>query len=346
MVIKSTDLLTFLQKTARDQLGGFTEIFAPATSPWSEPRNTFFTPLHDSQTPLLDSYRTVDPVKILIYHIREQIQNNRNGVGKHLILGVKACDLKALLLLDDALKNRDVIDPSYAKWRDTSTIVSTDCGSIAATCHCTLVGGKPYAESDFDLNLAAFDDSYWITIGTERGKELVDLMSSITTVLPGQAEQWQRVVQRRERIIQELAQQNQPFQRRDGYLDMRHCGPQPWKEEATPCIGCGACTNICPTCYCLILNDESKEGTFIKERSYDSCQWNGYARVAGGSSPRPKMNQRFRNRYLCKFDYMYHNFNRIGCTGCGRCTEACAGEIDFRRVVKAVQDSALAGKNH
>ena len=73
-------------------------------------------------------------------------------------------------------------------------------------------------------------------------------------------------------------------------------------------------------------------------RSFDSCQWNGYARVAGGATPRPKMFERFRNRYLCKFLFMKSNFDLLGCTGCGRCTEACAGNIDFRKVVKRVTD--------
>ena len=104
------------------------------------------------------------------------------------------------------------------------------------------------------------------------------------------------------------------------------------------CIGCGACTHICPTCYCLILNDESKADQFIKQRTFDSCQYNGYARVAGGANPRSTMTKRFRNRYLCKFDYMMHNFEKLGCTGCGRCTQACAGEIDFRKVVHRLQN--------
>jgi len=109
-----------------------------------------------------------------------------------------------------------------------------------------------------------------------------------------------------------------------------------WGQESRQCVGCGACTNICPTCYCLILNEEGGSDRFVKVRSYDSCQWQGYARVAGGASPRPRMRQRFRNRYLCKFLYMPSNFQTLGCTGCGRCTEACPGQIDFRAVVRDV----------
>jgi len=65
---------------------------------------------------------------------------------------------------------------------------------------------------------------------------------------------------------------------------------------------------------------------------------NGYARVAGGGSPRPKMFERFRNRYLCKFNYMQSNFNEPGCTGCGRCIDTCPATIDFRNVINSVSN--------
>jgi Fe-S oxidoreductase len=51
------------------------------------------------------------------------------------------------------------------------------------------------------------------------------------------------------------------------------------------------------------------------------------------------MYQRFRNRYLCKLDYMQSNFKKPGCTGCGRCTEACAAGIDFRETVTELSKS-------
>ena len=124
---------------------------------------------------------------------------------------------------------------------------------------------------------------------------------------------------------------------------MRRSEQAGWRKESAECVGCGACTHICPTCYCLILNDESNSGQFIKVRSYDSCQWQGYARVAGGATPRPKMTDRFRNRYLCKFIYMQGDFGRLGCTGCGRCTDACPAGIDFRSAVKNLLDRPAAG---
>ena len=341
MVIKTSDLLMFLHTAVQNKLSGITEIFLPSSPRWEAGPVTQFSPLKTATAPILDSFRTVDPVKILFYLTRERLNDDRQP-PKRLIVGVKACDLKALLLLDDALMNGDVVDPVYAAWRQNSIVVASDCGDIGETCHCTLVDGKPWSEAGFDVNLAAAGDTYWATAGSAKGEELLQLISAHVKTVPDDPEIIQQVEARRQAIVERLRRQNQPFERDARYPKYRFADEAVWKAGEETCVGCGACTNICPTCYCLILNDESKDGRFIKERSYDSCQWNGYARVAGGGTPRPKMVDRFRNRYLCKFDYMEHNFGRIGCTGCGRCTEACAGKIDFRKVVKSVETALQA----
>lgn len=342
MVVKAVEFLAFLKKAAETGLGGIEQVFVPTAASWNPSSGTYFTRLSPNSKPVLDSFRSIDPVKILYYLTRERLTDERSAVGKRLIVGVKGCDLSALLLLDQALLHGDFVDPAYADWRARSLIIATDCRDIAETCHCTLVGGVPWAERGYDVNLAQADDVYLLTAATDAGKELLTALAQEVDTLPDDDETVRRVDEQRQAILRRLNEQNRPFARAGRYLEYRKPAKDVWRQASASCIGCGACTHICPTCYCLILNDESRDGRFIKERSYDSCQWNGYARVAGGGTPRPKMTDRFRNRYLCKFDYMQHNFGRLGCTGCGRCTEACAGKIDFRQVVKNVEDAVQA----
>jgi ferredoxin len=146
-------------------------------------------------------------------------------------------------------------------------------------------------------------------------------------------------------MLERVKTQNAPFLRAQEYDGLKLSSQDLWKDTAKTCVGCGACTNICPTCYCLILNDESESEEFYKVRSYDSCQWHGYARVAAGASPRPFIHERFRNRYLCKFLFMKSNFGRLGCTGCGRCTDACPGEIEFRAVVQSMTEKTMPARS-
>jgi sulfhydrogenase subunit beta (sulfur reductase) len=332
VLIKAEDVHAFLSGSLGGENALFQEILVPTRAPDGNGSPPFLTRLEPGKDFFLDGYRSVDPLKILLYNVREQVYPFTASPARRLVAGVKACDLKALAVLDRALVNEDFVDPAYKAWREATTILSADCTDAAATCHCTLVGGKPFPESGFDLNLSRLDDSYEIVTGSDKGRELLERM---TQAYPGrEADGGTRaaVEENRTRMTERLKAQNAEFERKPEYLRLRQSGREAWVQESKGCVGCGACTNICPTCYCLILNEEGDAGSFVKVRSYDSCQWHGYARVAGGASPRPRMDQRFRNRYLCKFLYMQENFGELGCTGCGRCIEACPGEIDIRSV--------------
>jgi sulfhydrogenase subunit beta (sulfur reductase) len=98
-----------------------------------------------------------------------------------------------------------------------------------------------------------------------------------------------------------------------------------WEKYSARCVSCGACATICPTCTCFLLID--KPG-FEKVKQLDACQYPGFERVAGGEDSLFRLNNRFRNRYMCKYVWKPEKFNSIACTGCGRCIEACIGKIN------------------
>jgi ferredoxin len=333
VIIKVDDVMAFLRSSVLPESDLFQEVIVPRRLKAGESAPSFLSRLGASDGHLLDGYRAVDPIKMLFYGAREQVYPVAAKPVKRLIAGVKACDLQALQLLDRALINQDFVDPAYKIWREFTTILSADCTEAGPACHCTLVGGKPYSEEGFDLNLSRIGDRYVLKAGSEKGRELLDVIKCTAEVVDVDAQAGKAVLEARARMTDIVRKQNADFQRPTEYAGLRGGDISVWGKESHQCVGCGACTNICPTCYCLILNEEGAANSFIKVRSYDSCQWQGYARVAGGASPRPRMRQRFRNRYLCKFLYMPSNFKALGCTGCGRCTEACPGQIDFRAVV-------------
>lgn len=341
MLIKEQALLSFFQSLKDGSVGAFSEIVVPVQSDTEVDR--FNLGLFSENTHCrLDGHRSVDPVKVLFYMPRENVFPVQKSHTKRLVAGVKACDLKALELLDAALTGENFIDPVYKTWRDETWIISADCTSAAPTCHCTLVDGRPWSESGYDLNLSRLDDGFYIQAGSEKGVMLMDLIRKNTETRASGESDLRKVKSNRDKILKRVKSQNRNLGRSHPYLRLQKDRQKDWPQVSETCVGCGACTHICPTCYCLILNDETKSKQFVKVRSYDSCQLHGYARVAGGASPRPKMHQRFRNRYLCKFLYMQNDFGRLGCTGCGRCTEACAGNIDFRKVVRHFTEGAPA----
>jgi ferredoxin len=329
MIVRVDEFHSLLGRLVVDRLGPYDELFVPVRR--DQPASGFsWVRYSGAESFTLDGYRPVDPVKVLFYSAREQVVPLRPAPPRRIVAGVKACDLRALALLDRALVNDDFADPAYSVWRSRAVMISADCTEISATCHCSLLGGEPYAEAGFDVNVSRVGDEYALAAATPQGEQFIDLVRKHgRTRALDEAGRSRTSVQRAD-IRRRLDALNRDFAPLTDYAELRVSSPAIWKGESRECVGCGACTNICPTCYCLILNDETESGPFVKVRSHDSCQLHGYAREASGASPRPYMFDRFRNRYLCKFIYLNRQFGRLGCTGCGRCTEACPGGIDLR----------------
>ena len=77
---------------------------------------------------------------------------------------------------------------------------------------------------------------------------------------------------------------------------------------------------------------------------WDVCFYPGYWRMAGNLSPKPRLIDRFQNRFSCKFSYFPDNYDFISCTGCGRCIEACPGNIDIRRCLSELRSGEKVSK--
>ena len=339
MLIHADDLLLFLRRCLNERIGPYPEVYLPVRPDGHDSSAATLAPLRENSRPILDGYRAIDPAKLLVYGVRERVAPFDRESPPALLAGVKACDIKALEILDRALINDDFVDPAYRSWRERTTVLSFDCTATASTCHCTLVGGKPYAETGFDANAARFGDHYYLTAGSEKGRAFLDLLRTHVRVDTVPSALPPAIGARRAEMTARVEAQSAAFERSGDYDRLKASPAEQWKTESSECVGCGACTHICPTCYCLILNDESQAEEFVKVRSYDSCQLHGYARVASGASPRPRMDERFRHRYLCKLVSMKAEFGSLGCTGCGRCTEACPGGIDFRSAVRRLMEA-------
>jgi ferredoxin len=104
-----------------------------------------------------------------------------------------------------------------------------------------------------------------------------------------------------------------------------------WENLALPCVGCGICTYLCPTCHCFDISDETGRGrSGIRLRTWDSCQYPQFTLHTSGHNPRPLRYQRMRQRIMHKFSYTVANTGRIFCVGCGRCIENCPVNLDIR----------------
>ncbi len=115
-----------------------------------------------------------------------------------------------------------------------------------------------------------------------------------------------------------------------------------WDAVARRCFSCGTCTNVCPTCYCFDvldkLNIDAASG--IRQRTWDSCQLEVFAEVAGGENFREQRSSRLRHRMFRKGKYINQRTGKLGCVGCGRCSKHCVAKISILEAFQQIAGEA------
>jgi len=252
------------------------------------------------------------------------------------LVGLRACELRALAYLDQVLLEGDFQDPTYAARRDALTVVSVDCADCRETCFCTLVGGAPYAAEGYDVNLTPIEGGFVADVATEKGRAWVEGLAEAS------AEQLAARDALREAMTERVRAQNAEFSpvAAESPPDLPNDDAEAWQAYAADCVECAACTNGCPTCHCFYLYDQAVgPEDFERVRTWDSCLLGSYHRMAGTGAnvkptPRPRLRSRLANRVLHKFSYSPQQYGLLGCVGCGRCIEGCLGAIDIRKAVQ------------
>lgn len=298
------------------------------------------------QAPALDLPRAAQSGKGFLLPAAETVARYGESAGEAVavaeepivLVGVRACELRAFAYLDKVMLEGDFVEPLYKARRENTIIISSDCVDCAETCCCVLVGGRPYVEEGADVNVTPLADGYLVEPMSERGRELL----AASAWAEATKEQLAQRQQAREAMVERLRKQNAQFTfaaTDENPPALPEGDDESWQRHAADCVECGACTNICPTCHCFYLFDhEVQPKSDERVRTWDSCLLSTYHRMAGGPgmklTPRPELRSRLANRILHKFVYSPQQYGMLGCTGCGRCVDACLGAIDIRKVVE------------
>ena len=260
-------------------------------------------------------------------------------VHPSILVGIHPYDLHAMKLLD-AVFTSNLIDINYQSRRKAMSIIGVDClepwpYSFAASM------GTALPPKIFDLWLTDLGDEYAVEVGSVRGEGL--LKRYVRTRNAGEAQ-----IRQREKLRQESLQKYQLSldispQAIPEVLDKSWKSPM-WEELGQKCFACGSCTMVCPTCVCFDVRERIelnlKEGE--RYRRWDSCMFDGFARVASGENFRPTGTARLRHRLHRKGKYMSERWGVLGCVGCGRCVHACLVDIAspvnaYNRLAKEVK---------
>ena len=108
-----------------------------------------------------------------------------------------------------------------------------------------------------------------------------------------------------------------------------------WEELYNPCLACGTCTFVCPTCQCYDIKDYSTGEGVQRYRCWDSCMYSDFTMMAHGNNRTSQM-QRYRQRFMHKLVYYPANYDGMfSCVGCGRCVVKCPKGLNIVKVIKA-----------
>jgi sulfhydrogenase subunit beta (sulfur reductase) len=243
-----------------------------------------------------------------------------------VILGLRPCDAAGIAVLDKFFAGQGETDTYYQRRRERTTLVGLSCNTPADTCFCSAVGGSPAGARGLDLLLTDLGGRYLAEPLSDKGAALVkDMPEASAPDLTKKAElAGKAAAAMADRI---------DTKKLKGLLDVADGHPV-WEELSLPCVNCGACTFVCPTCHCFDITDETRKGKGARIRVWDTCQSCSYSQHASGHNPRQAPAARFRNRTMDKFRYTVDMVGEVSCVGCGRCIRECPAGIDIRETVE------------
>ncbi|GFK92197.1 Anaerobic sulfite reductase subunit A [Fundidesulfovibrio magnetotacticus] len=255
--------------------------------------------------------------------------------GGVVVFGSRPCGARGFTVYDRVFDAGGLNDPYYAARRKATAFVTLACREAGSACFCHWVGSGPADPDGSDVLLTQVPGGYVVRAVTEKGAALVG-SGLFSPADRREGEEAAAHAKARESLDdpRDLAPARQALL--DAFDDMEF-----WSQLSAKCLSCGACTYLCPTCYCFNITDEAQGNEGARLRTWDNCMSFQFTLEASGHNPRPTKAHRLKNRVGHKFSY-YPGLHggAIACCGCGRCIRSCPVGVDIRQLVLAAVERA------
>ena len=262
-----------------------------------------------------------------------EIKDIRRDTEDFAVFGVRACDAKAMDILDRVFLT-EPRDSYYANRREHGVIITLACGRPDENCFCTAFGIDPTTPGG-DVSAWMTDDSIYFEAITEKGEAFMAKIVDLTEESDTAAVDAQKVTIRK--ILKKLPLSDLNTDAFGGGKTKDLFDDPAWETLSESCLGCGTCTFVCPTCQCYDIRDiNTTDGGVIRYRCWDSCMYSQFTRMAHGNN-RNTQKERFRQRFMHKLVYFPENNDGVfSCVGCGRCLAKCPISMNIVKVMKTV----------
>ena len=253
-------------------------------------------------------------------------------------IGVRPCEIQAIAIQDKVFLDGPYVDTQYQSRRKGMAIVAVNCVHPGGTCFCVSMNAGPEATTGFDLALTEIHDAarhvFIATTGSALGTDIAKtlrLEPASQSDVDEEATLMKKAVGKMGRKldtshIKELLYRNDEHPR--------------WTDVGNRCLNCSNCTMVCPTCFCMTVEDTSDVTGKSAERNrrWDSCFTIEYSHIHGGAV-RTSASARYRHWMTHKLASWQDQFGTSGCVGCGRCITWCPVGIDITEEAAAIRAS-------
>ncbi|MBQ8973326.1 MAG: 4Fe-4S dicluster domain-containing protein [Clostridia bacterium] len=262
-----------------------------------------------------------------------ELMDTRDEVQPFTLFGVRGCDARSFDILDRVFL-AEPVDTFYADRRAAATVVTLACNRPETTCFCQSFGIDPSRPAGDVTCWMDAENLYWQP-NTDKGRALTEALSLLEE---GEEARAKRVEEDIQAVLKRLPLKD---------LSLDHVGagktkalfdrPE-WAELSEACLGCGACTFVCPTCQCYDIEEFKSGGSVRRFRCWDSCMYSDFTLMSAGQ-PRPTQTERFRQRFMHKLVYYPDNQDGLfSCVGCGRCLVKCPIHMNIVKVINALKE--------
>jgi ferredoxin len=270
--------------------------------------------------------------KLLAYHKlagqphANEFQDLGDQAVPAVIFGIRPCDGRGLAVSSRVFQNDRFTDPYWKGKYEKTVRIGLACAAPSPQCFCAAMGGSPFGE-------AGLDALAWVRPG---GLGLKPLTPAGEEILKGLNLAAADLASEKSELEKKAIEAQGPLDHYTAINDrkiMELYRAEHWPATAEPCLGCGVCTFLCPTCHCFDIQDESNETGGVRMRNWDTCMSPLFTQHGSGHNPRPTKTERIRQRFMHKLKYIPLKQDGVrGCTGCGRCVVMCPANIDIRAV--------------
>ena len=250
-----------------------------------------------------------------------------------VVFGIKGCDVRGIQVLDKVFL-AEPVDSFYCARRKHGVIVSLACAQPEESCFCKAFGIN-CAEPEGDVVTWIAEGFLYWKATTEKGEALTAQVADLLEETDTAAVEAQKAAIAT--IVEKLPYAGLSLEGWNGEVLNEKFNSPVWEQLYKPCLACGTCTFVCPTCQCYDIKDYNTGNGIQRYRCWDSCMYSDFTMMAHGNN-RTSQLQRFRQRFMHKLVYFpANNDGMYSCVGCGRCVDKCPSHLNIVKVIKAFE---------